>query len=381
VKVLFAEYLTWHTPNRVGSHYYARHFLQLGWEVGWLGGEFHVWNLVGNRPELRRKYPIWRAGGIRHDDGVWEYTPFKLLPFRDLGPLGAAELAWKGSRLCMPPIRSVLARSGFLQADLLWISNPQAYPWLAREPGYDRFVYRAADNHAVREGIPALVAGIENEIAKRADAVLVVPPDSLDRLSQAAPGRTHYMPNGVDLARFAGEHPKPPEYEDLQGPIAVYVGSINYWFDVVLLSAVAAARPDIAFVLIGEPLIEIGPLRELGNVRILGARLPEEIPGYLKHADVGLLPFRDTPSTHNIRSLKLYEYAACGLPSIHSSVTAEYARSLPVLRATDSASFSQALDRALEWGPSERESALRFAAANSWEERFTRVDALMEGWW
>jgi hypothetical protein len=55
MRVLFAEYLTWNTPYRVGSHYYARHFLDLGWEVGWLGGEFHALNLLQNRAELARK--------------------------------------------------------------------------------------------------------------------------------------------------------------------------------------------------------------------------------------------------------------------------------------------------------------------------------------
>jgi hypothetical protein len=38
MKVLFAEYLTWNTPYRVGSHYYAQHFLDLGCGVDWLSG-------------------------------------------------------------------------------------------------------------------------------------------------------------------------------------------------------------------------------------------------------------------------------------------------------------------------------------------------------
>ena len=60
-KVLFAEYLVWDTPFRVGSHYYAGHFLNLGWEVGWLGGEFHPFNLLNNWPELARKFMEYAA--------------------------------------------------------------------------------------------------------------------------------------------------------------------------------------------------------------------------------------------------------------------------------------------------------------------------------
>ncbi|MFO7697407.1 MAG: glycosyltransferase, partial [Anaerolineae bacterium] len=378
---LFAEYLTWNTPYRVGSHYYARHFLDLGWEVGWLGGEFHSWNLVKNRSELRRKVPLWVSGGVQHPDGPWEYVPCKLLPYRNWGPLRSPALAWRGKRLTVPPIKRILGRNAFDCADLLWLSNPQAYPWLIGEPGYTRIVYRAADNHALSEGIPASVAAIEARIARRADAVFVVHPDSLERFRRSAPERTVYLPNGVALTRFAGACPRPPEYGPLTGPIAVYVGSINYRFDTRLLGDVAARRPDITFVIVGEPVIDVSRLSSAPNVILLGPRSPESVPGYLGHAQVGLIPFRDLPATRDLLSIKIYEYAASGLPTIHSTMTPAAAAGLPVLTAPDVESFCHALDRALLWTSAEREAARAFAAANSWEDRYRRVDDILEGWW
>ena len=381
MRVLFAEYLTWNTPYRVGSHYYARHFIELGWEVGWLGGEFHLFNLVQNRAELRRKAPLWRSGGVQHADGPWEYAPFKLVPYRDWGPLGHPSLAWHSGRLTVPPIKRVLSQHGFDRADLLWLSNPQAYPWLINEPGYDRIIYRAADNHALSQGIPVSVINIEEEIARKADAVLVVHPDSLDRFGRNAPDRTIYMPNGVDLRRFSDAPAPPQEYAALTGPIAVYVGSINYRFDTALLAEVAARRPDVTFVIIGEPVIDISALSAQPNVRLLGARPPETVPAYLSHADAGLIPFRELPATHNLLSIKIYEYAASGIPTVHASMDAETARELPIISATGGVHrFCDALDIALGWSADERAKARSFAAANSWDDRYRRLDAIIGRW-
>ena len=381
MRVLFAEYLTWNTPYRVGSHYYARHFIELGWEVGWLGGEFHLFNLVHNRAELRRKAPLWRSGGFQHANGPWEYVPFKFVPYRDWGPLGHPWLAWHSSRLTIPPIKRVLSQHGFDHADLLWLSNPQAYPWLIDEPGYDRIVYRAADNHALSQGIPASVMDIEEEIARKADAVLVVHPDSLERFSTGAPGRTIHMPNGVDLSRFHGEPATPQEYAALTGPIAVYVGSINYRFDTALLAEVAARRPDVTFVIIGEPVIDVSALSAQSNVLMLGARPPDTVPAYLRHADVGLIPFHELPATHNLLSIKIYEYAASGIPTVHASMDAETARGLPIISATGGAHrFCEALDTALVLSAEEKAVARSFAAANSWDDRYRRVDEIIARW-
>lgn len=377
MKVLFAEYLTWNSPFRVGSHYYARHFLELGWRVGWLGGEFHLQNLLGNRAELARKFPIWRQGGIQHADGPWEYTCLKLAPYRDWGPLASEALAWNGHRLTWPSIRRVLRRNGFDRADLLWLTNPQAYPWLIHEPGYPRLVYRAADDQTLRPGVPASIARVEARIAARADATLVVDPNMLDRLRATASDRVHLLPNGVDVDRFAELQPRPHEYPAPGQPVAIYVGNILHYFDAPLLAQVAIQRPGIQFFIIGEAAIPLGELAELPNVHLLGPRMPEEVPAYLQHAQVGLLPFTRSPVA-NVISLKMYEYLACGLPMIHSGLSPETAGDMPVLLATTPDSFCDALDRALAIGDAERASYREYVQAHTWATRFQIVDRLLQ---
>ncbi|MGI6367604.1 MAG: glycosyltransferase [Anaerolineae bacterium] len=381
MKVLFAEYLTWGTPYRVGSHYYAQHLLDRGWEVGWLGGEFHLWNLIGNRAELARKLPLWRAGGVQHPHGPWEYVPFKSIPYRNAPGLRSPWLAWHGNRLTLPSIRRQLALQGYDHADLLWLSNPQAYPWLVETGDYPRVVYRAADNHVLTAGIPDSIDAVERHIASRADAVLAVHPDTYERLSPYAPERTLLLPNGVDLLRFRAAAPCPSEYGQITDPIAVYVGSVNYRFDVPLLQQAALRRPGVQFVVIGDAGIDVSGLQGLPNVHLLGPRPPKQVVGYLTHATAGLIPFRWLPATRNLRSIKIYEYAAAGLPTVHATMDPETAADMPVISATGGTdAFVAALDRALGWDAEQRDQARAFAASNSWEDRYARVDALLSQW-
>ena len=235
MKILFAEYLVWDTPFRVGSHHYARHFLDLGWEVGWLGGEFHPFNLLNNRPELARKLPIWRRGGQRRPDGPWEYAAFKLLPYRRQGPLDRESLAWNGDRWTLPSVRHALSRAGFDHADLLWLTNIHAYSWLVRQSGYRAVIYRAADDHAAFAESPRSLRAVEDTVARRADAVFAVSHAVFERLDRARSGGVYHLPNGVDMAR--------------SGMTSVEL--LPTWLDLAVLSCLA-----IAFLLLAVKAFE-----------------------------------------------------------------------------------------------------------------------------
>jgi len=377
MRALFAEYLVWDTPFRVGSHHYARHFLDLGWDVGWLGGEFHPFNAINNRPELARKFPIWRAGGLERGD-LWQYAAFKLLPYRRWGPLDREGLAWQGDRWALPPVRRVLARAGFDHADILWLTNVHAYPWLVRQPGYRAIVYRAADDHAAFAASPRSLSAVEEAVVRRADAVFAVSHAVYERLRRVRSEGVYHLPNGVDLGRFQAVQPRPPEYVDLRRPIAVYVGAIHYWFDLDVLAEVARRRDDVTFILIGQAHVPLARLAELSNVHFLGTRPPEQLPAYLQHADVGLIPFVRSSLTDSINPLKMYEYLACGLPVVSTDMAEVRAMAAPVYVAQDVATFCDALDAALSVTDADREIYRAYAAQHTWQARYAQVDAVVE---
>src|SRR5690606_16440880 len=88
------------------------------------------------------------------------------------------------------------------------------------------------------------------------------------------------LPNGVDHELFAApaELPADPELGAVLArgaPVLGYYGALADWFDHELLQAVAAARPDWSFVLIGpdyDGSLAGTPLLRLPNVTWLGPR-------------------------------------------------------------------------------------------------------------
>jgi len=377
MKALFAEYLVWDTPFQVGSHYYARHFMQQAWEIGWLGGEFHLFNLLNNREELRRKFPIWREGGRRVPGGPWEYTAFKVVPYRRWGPLDSESLAWDGLRWTIPSVRRVLARSGFDHADLLWLTNILGYPALIHEKTWQSIVYRAADDYSAFAASPRSLRNVEKEIVRRADIVFAVSHAVYKRFRCLRKEGVYYLSNGVDLNRFTTIQPCPPEYQTLNHPIAVYVGNIQNRIDYDLLLETARHRDDVSFVLIGQARVPLKKLTQLLNVWFLGTRSPDVIPAYLQHADVGLIPFVRSPLTDAVNPLKMYEYMASGLPVISTDLAEVRASHAPVTIIHDAASFSNALDAAFEGHDADPSQYRAYAAQNSWNARCVEVDKIL----
>ena len=122
------------------------------------------------------------------------------------------------------------------------------------------------------------------------------------------------LPNGVDAENFARPRPEPEDIAGLARPRVVYVGALEYWFDVELLERCALARPDVPFVVIGpRPDGLPASLATLRNVHLIGPRPYAEIPAYLQHCDVGIVPFRRDALVDSIHPIKVYEYLAAGL--------------------------------------------------------------------
>lgn len=163
---------------------------------------------------------------------------------------------------------------------------------------------------------PAWLGQRHRELLAAADLATGVSPEIVaDGLEQ---DRTvHLLPNGVELEHFRASQPEPPEYTGLPRPRVVFVGSWGWRVDTELFLDLARRRPEWTFV-------TVAPLRAqeavLPNVVNLGPRDYAELPAYLQHADVGIVPYRDEPFNAASAPLKIMEYVAAGLPVVASGV-------------------------------------------------------------
>lgn len=120
-----------------------------------------------------------------------------------------------------------------------------------------------------------------------------------------------YLPNAANDAIF--DHyrswPRPSEYDENR-PVLLYFGSLyGEWFDWECIRSAALAAPDYDVILIGE---YSGEIDMPSNVRILGPRLIDELPGYLQHCTAALLPFAPGKISDAVSPIKIFEYLAMG---------------------------------------------------------------------
>jgi glycosyltransferase involved in cell wall biosynthesis len=121
------------------------------------------------------------------------------------------------------------------------------------------------------------------------------------------------VPNAVNEAVFADAMvgTRPPDLPE--GRLIGYHGSLyGAWFDWDALASVAEAFEDHTIVVIGDD--RDVPEGLPPSIRFLGLKAQGDLPAYLPHFDVGLVPFTLTDVTHAVSPLKVYEYLACGVP-------------------------------------------------------------------
>lgn len=185
--------------------------------------------------------------------------------------------------------------------------------------------------------------------------------------------------NGVDFGFFQ-QHCQPNTLlPAFPGPVIGYYGALAAWFDFGLLAEVARQRPDWTFVLVGDVFVDdLGGLDQLPNVRLEGPRPYAQMPLYLHHFDVCLIPFRLYNVTHAVDPVKLYEYLSAGKPVV--SVPLEEIRHYGehVYFASDAPAFVEQIARALEEPASHRAARVALARDNTWQQRRLACEQAMQ---
>ena len=276
------------------------------------------------------------------------WVPLGLLPW----VWGAHLYRHLGTSLpsCTVGLASTLRRAGLQAPDLLVVDHPQFYN-LDRLLSPRRVLYRACDLFAEIHD-RRVVNDIERALVTRVDRVIATSEPVAQRMRDHGRSSVKLFENGADFAHMSHPVPPPAEYSRMRARRAVYAGAIDNRFGVALLLELARARRDVEFVLIGSgtAVVEIAASR-LKNVHLLGTRPYAELPAYLQHASVGLLPLNAHPANAGRSPMKFYEYAAAGLP-IAASLTPELARRRePFIRFFDTKNPAKALDEVLVQRP------------------------------
>lgn len=195
-----------------------------------------------------------------------------------------------------------------------------------------------------------------------------------DGESNGASGRARALQNGSAPDPMAG----------IARPIIGYVGGMHRYFDADLLAAMARARPDWSWVLVGPMQYPMRELKQLPNVHLLGPKAHEELPGYIHNFDVGIVPYVSTKYTDTVVPTKIIEYLAMGVPVVSTDlpeVSTFNGEHGVILTSPNRANeFIASIEKTLASTDGEAEGARRrtVAALNAWEQRYERMSELIE---
>jgi glycosyltransferase involved in cell wall biosynthesis len=185
---------------------------------------------------------------------------------------------------------------------------------------------------------------------EQADEVVVCSPALA--VSRGAKREVTLVPNGVDSAHFQRPQPRP---RDMPPALtAVYVGTLHdSRLDVELVIELAQSLRQVSVVLVGPDALPPATRRRLHaepNIHALGSRPYTDIPAYLQHADVIIMPHLVTPFTDSLDPIKAYECLVVNTPTVATPVAGfrELSRQLTIVAPE---SFVEAVSLALRTVP------------------------------
>ncbi len=226
----------------------------------------------------------------------------------------------------------------------------------------------------------SMLAPLERQLLERVDLV-VATAASLTRSKFPRSGRAFHLPQGVNYAHFAEPRPEPADLAAIPRPRIGFAGSLSTQCDVTLLARLADTFAEASLVLVGPVSLGSESLERLRrrNVHLLGVRPYDDLPAYVQHFDVGIIPYQLSAWTVAVDPLKLLEYLAAGLPVVTTAIpeAAKYAGTVAV--ADDADAFVAAVRQALA---SDREASRAkgqaLARGHTWERRADTLVALIE---
>jgi glycosyltransferase involved in cell wall biosynthesis len=245
---------------------------------------------------------------------------------------------------------------------------------ILRRNRWGRVVFDLCDDIDDMEVHPALREG-ETSLLRSADVVFATAEALVDKAHRVRSGEVHYVPNGVDGARFGGGIESPGKLRRI-----LYVGAIYEWLDEDLIVEVAEGRPDLEFRIVGPLRRPLPRLERMLNVTIPGPVAAEDVPKEIAAAQLCMIPFRPGPLTEATDPLKLYEALIAGRPVLATALH-QGERFAPAVRLEATAAGWLEAIADLEsgaWSFDVGALRSRVAREEDWRERFARMDRVLD---
>jgi len=285
--------------------------------------------------------------------------------------------------LALTPLIRRVALKLHLDDPVLWLSLPPDRALIGKF--CERLVvYDCMDRHAAfRSGRAASRLSREEErLLQEVDVVFASSQDLFGHCARYN-DNVYLVRNGVDAEWFrsrAGSFPSAHLAREPSKPMIGYVGTIGPWVDVCLLREIASSFPGARLELVGPVEVDLSPLENLPNVRLVGQVPYESVPALIQGMDVCLLPFKINDLTRAVNPIKLYEYFALGKPVVSTPLPELALYDDLAYLAEPGRDFIEAVRQAIDEGGDSHlaESRRKVADENSWARRAQQIMHILE---
>jgi len=320
------------------------------------------------------KFRQWAHPLRQLSDDFFVYCPPML-------PVAGGAAGRINSRLLAPQLCRIIRRCGMHQP-VLFSSVPTAAEYVG-QLGEVAVVYYVTDDYRHWPGGDCkVIAEQDAKLTRCADLLLPVSEALSEGRIVKPAARVELLPHGVDLAHFAAVDaplPQPAELVGISHPRLCFFGLIYEKVDLAMLARLARELPAANLVLLGPVKTDISALSCLPNVHVLGAKPYEQLPRYLRHVDVLLLPYVLDEQIRRSAPLKIRECLAVGKPVVAVDVPDLRRYGHLIHLAKTPADYITACRAACMNGrvrPAEMRAAI---AEDSWEARARQLEHAIEG--
>jgi glycosyltransferase involved in cell wall biosynthesis len=319
--------------------------------------------------KIRRKLRSYTRWLRKVPEGLWIMTPVNL-PF-----YGSKAGRWLNRILLVGQLRLAMLLLR-ISRPILWVAIPTAAE-MAGRLGEKLLLYQVSDKYDANEDSALSTRVIREYDHRLKDAADVVLYSGRKLFSEATEPHRFFLEQAVDFEHFSHLQGDPaPALAGIPHPILGYFGAMDYVMDTELMAEVARLRPDWHWVLLGlkSNLVRVSA----PNIHFLGSKPYRDLPRYIQHFDVCVLPWRETNTFTSYGSaIKVREYLATGKPVVMAPLY-EYLHT-PGLRFYRGAQdFIAQVEAAMETDtPTLAAQRQAVVKDGTWDERASQLAALI----
>lgn len=271
--------------------------------------------------------------------------------------------------------KKLLQRINF-NSYILWIGTPTAFFLMDLfEP--EMVVYHAVDRYSEFEFVDKeKILTYERAVAERAD-VIICTSDAIQKDMMKYNPRAVAINHAVEFEHFNSAINTsyiPKDIQEIGKPIIGYIGGLTERVNYSLLKKIALRLNNASIVLIGKRQHNLGQIEKLPNVHLLGIKNYEELPFYLKHFNVCLIPYHVNKLMEAVDPIKLREYLCLGKPVVSVNLPEVRKYNGLVYIGMDERSFVKKVEEALnEDNAILNEKRIKAARKSDWSVKINQI--------